>query len=82
MHLIGVFFDNLAGDRILLINNSTDLAVYFLHRRFRDMRRFSHGSTKEDFALVFGVDHWAQDIRHPITRHHIPGKRSGALKIV
>ena len=74
--------DELAGNCILLVNNSANFCIDLFHRALGDMLGLSHGAAEEHFVLVFAVDHRTHHIAHTVADNHVAGHLSGAFKVV
>ena len=82
MHLVGIFLDQAAGQRVLLVDDAADLLVDLAHGLFGNVGRLGDGTSQEDLALVLGVDHGAQPIAHAVARDHVARQMGGPLEVV
>ena len=82
MHLVLVVLDQLARQRVLLVDDAAHLGVDLLHGLFRDVGGLGHAAAQEHLALVLGIDHGTQRLAHAVLHDHVACQVGGALEIV
>ena len=82
VHLVLVVLDQLARQRVLLVDDAAHLGVHLLHGLFAHVGGLGHRAAQEHFALVFGIDHRAQRVGHAVAGHHVAGDGGRPLEVV
>ena len=82
LDLVAVVLEQLARDRVLLVDDLADLAVDLAHRLLGHVLVRRDRAAEEDLALVLAVDHRAEHVGHAVARDHVARHLRRALEVV
>ena len=79
---VAVTFDQFTRQRVLLIDDATDLGVHLLHGGLGNILVRGDRAPQKYFALVFAIDHGTHRVRHAPLGHHAARHLGSTFEIV